>query len=679
MNQSLYFSTIPAELRGLTQFVVWKLEERNGQATKVPYNANTGRKASSTNASTWASFDEAMSTFASGDYSGIGFVFANGYCGIDFDKCRDIDTGEVESWALEMIEKLDSYTEVSPSGTGLHVLLKAKLNGEGARKNRIELYDTGRYFTLTGEHLQGTPQSINERQEVVTGLYEAIREVQACKQGVSAVKMPERVFTLDDSRIVELAGKAINAAKFERLWSGSASDYNDDRSRADSALVAILCFYTQDDSQVESLWKQSGLYRAKLERPDYVERTIKAMRGRQTTFYSGNAQKQRGNSGSAPEGKSSGETEEFDAPISDDPQREKYVRQIARNASLVSRCYMIFLRRLGFEKNCLRLLTALTAISKGRLGAFSTKHEWLLKYYQQHNGASSQSTLQRDIRKLLDEQRKLGVALISYKPGKKFFDNGQEVCLGSKFQLHLMRYTLEAISYALDLKTKDQRLDEVLDVAIEKVIADANFQPPQEEIKAPAKKQRKADAKDLEQKISDLQGEWIEQAIAERWTDSQIWEEFQKLQTEFSIRLTERLSGNLTARNTQAAYSSQNDHYRESAFDESPVEQSSENPHLYSSQNDHYRDTAFNESEVAQPGDSEHPYSSQNDHYREFDFEAANRPSGENPPLYSSQNDHYRESMFNKPPNSQQGRKRTLYRGQNRHYREDEFDEPYIQ
>jgi putative DNA primase/helicase len=116
---------IPAELKALSQFVVWKMEERAGttKGTKIPYDAKTGRKAKSTDPQTWASFDVALQACSTGKYDGIGFTFDKGYSGVDLDNCRDPQTGEIELWAFDIVMMLDSYTEISPSGTGLHILL----------------------------------------------------------------------------------------------------------------------------------------------------------------------------------------------------------------------------------------------------------------------------------------------------------------------------------------------------------------------------------------------------------------------------------------------------------------------------------------------------------------------------------------------------------------------------
>jgi putative DNA primase/helicase len=524
---------IPAELKALSQFVVWKMEERAGttKGTKIPYDAKTGRKAKSTDPQTWASFDVALQACSTGKYDGIGFTFDKGYSGVDLDNCRDPQTGEIELWAFDIVMMLDSYTEISPSGTGLHILLKAKLDGKGARRNGIELYDKGRYFTLTGQHLKDTPTVINDRQEMVSSFYKAIREIQAGGQEITDSKqLPIPVITLEDQDILEIARKASNRAKFERLWSGNISGYDDDQSRADLALVSMLCFYTTDDTQVERLWRQSGLYRAKLERVDYIERTISKARTSQNASYGG---------------PTSGETcqkdfilyeyEDEGIRISEDPERNQWLFQVARNAGLIMLCYIIIMRLLGFPGKHCRLLMAVTAIGRERLNTFIASRKWLRKHYQEQGEASSESTIDRDIRELRADQKKTDVALLGYTPGSRFIDEtGKEIRYASKFQNHILRYSLEAINIAVDIQGNYKNFNKALEAACKQVIEKNELAKPQE-IKANNKKRVKT-VKDLEQKISDLHGDLIARMIEEKWTESQIWNEYEKLQTESRLR-----------------------------------------------------------------------------------------------------------------------------------------------
>jgi len=144
---------IPDGLKRRPQWVAWRLEERGGKPTKVPYCPATGQRASTTDLLTWGAFEEALMVLDR--YDGLGFVFCSGdpYCGVDLDGCVDPDTGDVEGWAAEIVEALDSYTELSPSGTGLHVIAKGKIPSN-ARSGSVEMYATERFFTVTGHRFK---------------------------------------------------------------------------------------------------------------------------------------------------------------------------------------------------------------------------------------------------------------------------------------------------------------------------------------------------------------------------------------------------------------------------------------------------------------------------------------------------------------------------------------------
>jgi putative DNA primase/helicase len=172
---------IPQELKDSSSWVIWKEETRDGKPTKVPYNPRTGKKAAPNNPSTWGTYDEAQSAVKAYGVNGLGFVFSesDAFTGIDLDKCRDSETGEMEPWVKEIISQLNSYTEISPSGTGVHILIKGQLPYGSRRKGKIEMYDTGRYFTMTGHHLEGTPLSIEERQAEIEAFHqEVFRKIQ---------------------------------------------------------------------------------------------------------------------------------------------------------------------------------------------------------------------------------------------------------------------------------------------------------------------------------------------------------------------------------------------------------------------------------------------------------------------------------------------------------------------
>ncbi|MDP9474799.1 MAG: hypothetical protein M3R38_03765 [Actinomycetota bacterium] len=144
---------VPEELRRRPQWVTWKLEERGGKETKVPYIAGGVGKASATDLTTWRTFEEAVEDVKKGRRDGVGFVFSSGdpYCGIDLDSCRDSVSGELEEWAAKVVQILGGYAETSPSGTGVHVIVRGKAPNK--KRGKFEAYSTERFFTVTGRAL----------------------------------------------------------------------------------------------------------------------------------------------------------------------------------------------------------------------------------------------------------------------------------------------------------------------------------------------------------------------------------------------------------------------------------------------------------------------------------------------------------------------------------------------
>jgi putative DNA primase/helicase len=145
--------SIPEELRVRPQWVVWKAV--GDKPDKVPYSARTGRKASSTDLLSWSTFEEALKAYKGDGYTGAGFVFSSGdpFSGIDLDGCVDPKTGEVAAWAMEIVRYFQSYTELSATGSGLHIIVKG-LQVPNRRKEKVEVYSTKRFFTVTGHRLE---------------------------------------------------------------------------------------------------------------------------------------------------------------------------------------------------------------------------------------------------------------------------------------------------------------------------------------------------------------------------------------------------------------------------------------------------------------------------------------------------------------------------------------------
>ncbi len=269
---------IPAELQERKQWVLWRAETDKGHVTKRPCTTS-GKLASTTNPADWDTFSNVLSILG---YSGIGFVFTKDdpYCFIDLDDCIDPQTQEIEDWALNIIKRLNSYTERSVSGRGIHIIARAKLPQGGRRKGNFEIYDADRYCAMTGDIIQGYPTGILDRQEEVDQLYAEYfpADVQTDeKQTVGA-----QVLTDDD--IIRIASNSKNGDKFKRLFGGDTTGYPSP-SEADLALVSLLGFYTRDEEQIYRLIKRSGLYDKKWDRADYAKRTIQKALGSKQEHY----------------------------------------------------------------------------------------------------------------------------------------------------------------------------------------------------------------------------------------------------------------------------------------------------------------------------------------------------------------------------------------------------------
>ncbi|MDQ2843880.1 MAG: hypothetical protein M3Y72_23155 [Acidobacteriota bacterium] len=255
---------VPDELTEYKQWVVWRRVHSNGRTAKMPISAWSGKAASCDKPETWASFKHACFALRRHKADGIGFVFteADPFCGIDLDKCRGKD-GRIEENSLEIVETLNSYTEVSPSGDGLHIVIKGLLAGSGRRAKALEIYYSGRYFTITGKHLGGTPGVVEERQSELDALL---------RTRFSAEPEPTRPANKKpniaaDNDLLARAMEARSGARFMKLWSGDISDYGGDHSRADAALCRMLAFWTGGDGErVDRLFRMSGLMRDKWDR-----------------------------------------------------------------------------------------------------------------------------------------------------------------------------------------------------------------------------------------------------------------------------------------------------------------------------------------------------------------------------------------------------------------------------
>ncbi len=264
---------IPQELKERKQWFLWREEDRGGKKPdKVPYQIS-GKHALTNDQKTWSTFDEVAAIYQQSDkYSGLGFVFTEDdpYTGVDIDEC--VTDGEMNEVAAEWTERFDAYTEMSHSGSGIHILIKGKLPVPGKHKGSFEAYSSGRYFALTGDIWPGLPVSIPERQDVLEQFYE---ENLAPKTLKKPVDMPVVSMTMSDEALIQKALRAKNGDKFRRLFEESDVEGYSSHSEADMALCNLIAFYTKDPEQIKRVMQNSQLVRDKWKRDDYLDRTIK--------------------------------------------------------------------------------------------------------------------------------------------------------------------------------------------------------------------------------------------------------------------------------------------------------------------------------------------------------------------------------------------------------------------
>jgi putative DNA primase/helicase len=298
---------VPQKLAERERWVCWRYTWKADREewTKLPIDAATGKAASSTDESKWSSFEAALAYYKRADRTidGLGYVVGEDdlFVGIDLDDV--IANGDLEPWAKATVEDVPTYWERSPSGTGLRGFGVGLLPDGGTRADvegetgHIEMYETGRYLTVTGHRLEAGTETVKQVKDELTTLHgEYINSGDnATEEGdtTDITPTPEAEKTgsndLEDDELLAKAKNADNGSEFEQLWNGSVSGYPS-QSEADLALCNHLAFWTGGDrTQIDRLFRRSDLYRDKWDEDrgssTYGDRTIdEALAGR-TEFY----------------------------------------------------------------------------------------------------------------------------------------------------------------------------------------------------------------------------------------------------------------------------------------------------------------------------------------------------------------------------------------------------------
>lgn len=273
------FGDIPDVLTAREHWVVWEpaweedpADAAGGQWVQVPYHAVTGeRVAPRSDQAFGVSFEAAMRAYREKPYAGIGFLLGDEdpFCVVDLSDVRETKD-QLRRQARRVVDQMGSYTELSPSGTGLRIWVEGSLPPGGRRRDYIELYEGERFVPVTGCRWEGAPPVIGERQAALETLHRDLFP--------ASPPRPSRTDRLPglhvrDEDVLDAAFRGPTGYRLEALYvRGDTSILPGDRNGADLALCSLLGYYTGDDAvRLDRLFRGSALYRQKWDRPHYSD------------------------------------------------------------------------------------------------------------------------------------------------------------------------------------------------------------------------------------------------------------------------------------------------------------------------------------------------------------------------------------------------------------------------
>src|ERR1017187_6615354 len=261
------YSQLPPELKTWEIWLPFRTSPRPSVGlNKIPQNRQ-GRPAKYTDPSTWMSYEEAVAQSQRTGYSGVGIMLHKelGIMGIDFDHCivDGVLDPEVEGW----VAKLNTYTELSFSGEGLHSLAYGKLPWKANRSGKVEMYTDARFFVVTGRQMTGTPNEVMPAQDAIAAIHGQVFGNQPVEtvdtttpyytEGREGELSAESLFP-DDTVMAALRRNAVARKYFD----GSAVTIN--ASSADWDLARSLAFFCHGNlAQMRRLFMKSSLVREK--------------------------------------------------------------------------------------------------------------------------------------------------------------------------------------------------------------------------------------------------------------------------------------------------------------------------------------------------------------------------------------------------------------------------------
>ena len=263
------YERIPKELCSVPNWCCWQAAPdpgRPGKIKKVPINAKTRGQAQSNNPDTWCDFNTAVA--ASVNFSGIGFMFTgSGYFGVDIDAAagaiEDYRHGETDNIIGEFIYGLQSYAEYSQSGNGIHIICRGSLPPAGRRRKNVEMYDSGRFFIMTGNCASKFAE-ITDCTERIKQLHE--KYIGGGTEPTTGIA-PAALLNLSESEVIRLIENSKQGNAFHMLYTGKWENFYTSQSEADLGLCNMLAFWCRcDEELMDKIFRSSGLMRDKWDR-----------------------------------------------------------------------------------------------------------------------------------------------------------------------------------------------------------------------------------------------------------------------------------------------------------------------------------------------------------------------------------------------------------------------------
>lgn len=268
------YSSVPLELKSLRRWVCYKVEIiEDGKTTKRPYNPLNGKLAKVNDSLTWNNFNIAINGCIKYNCHGLGFILGDGIFGVDLDNHSNENENsendeEFNKIVEEFISTLDSYSEYSQSGKGVHIICQGKLPEGARRKGNIEMYDKGRFFAFTGNAINNVP--INNREKEIIPLWEKYLKTENnfslnTSNQYRYVPLGSVKLEMSDEEIISAAINAKNGNDFYRYYHDGDLSYNDnDASKADLSFCNMLAFWCNGNAvQMDRIFRNSALFRKK--------------------------------------------------------------------------------------------------------------------------------------------------------------------------------------------------------------------------------------------------------------------------------------------------------------------------------------------------------------------------------------------------------------------------------